>query len=101
MAEKDTGNGMIVLFNIPFIKFRCSHFLRCHPEAEVKEQCVGKKTPQHDPQTVLGFTQMADEPAGDKDPLHQPDKHGKVIGDGVFEKWYFHNFPALSIIKSK
>ena len=64
MAEKDTGNGMIELFNILFVKFRCSNFLCRHTEPEVKEQGVRKETPQHDPQAVLSFAQVTDEPTG-------------------------------------
>ena len=101
MTEKDTGDGVIVFFNIFFIQLRCCYFLRCYSETEVEQQCVTEKTPQHDPQTILRFTEMADEPAGDENALYQPDEHGKIIGYGIFEKWYFHNFSALSVIKLK
>ena len=87
--------------NIAFVKLRCGDFLRGDTETEVKQKSVAEKAPQHDPQAVLRLAEMTDEPAGDKDTLHQTDKHGKIVGNGVFEKGDLHKLSALSIIKLK
>ena len=101
MAQKDTRNRMIVFIYIFFIQLRRRDFLGCYAKSQIKQKGVAEKAPQHDPQSVLRFAEMTDEPAGNKYSLHQADKHGKVVGNGIFEKWYFHNASALSIIKLK
>ena len=75
VAEKDTGNSMIVFVNIFLVEFGSCHLLGRNAETEIQQQCVAEEIPQHDPQTVLCVTEITDEPAGDEDTLYQADKH--------------------------